>query len=83
MCDLCDEARELHASGFRPPAKDWKLSRIEDRGPGEYYRFRVTGENLNWPEGHRERPFTWDVPDIDDARYDTTDAVRVAKGAIL
>ena len=52
------------------PARDWKLVKVVDRGAGNYYRYQVEGENLNWPEGHRERRFCWSVPSIDDPRYD-------------
>lgn len=58
-------------------AKDWILSRVADRGPGRFYRYRVAGENLNFPVGHPNRQFTWDVPMIDEDRYDLTNAVTV------
>lgn len=71
MCDVC---KEMLSEGV--PAADWKLTVVHDRGPGTYYRFHVEGENLNWPVGHRDRRICWSVPNVDDPRYDTTDAVR-------
>lgn len=56
------------------PASDWKVSHVLDRGAGHYYRYQVTGENLNWPEGLPEREFVWSVPSIDDPRYDLSTA---------
>lgn len=56
---------------------EWILSRIIDRGPGYYYRFAIDGENLNYPEAHPSRRFSWTVPNLDDPRYDTTRAYRV------
>ena len=50
--------------------KDWVVTSIEDRGPGTYYRYQVTGINLNHPEGHPDREFSWSVPSIDKDRYD-------------
>lgn len=44
----------------------WKVKHILDKGPGEYYRFHVSGEN-----GFSEinAGFHWSVPDLDDGRY--------------
>ena len=58
------------------PVKDWRLIAIVDRGPGQYYRFQVRGENLNFAEDHPDRHFSWSVRDIDNPRYDTANAVR-------
>jgi hypothetical protein len=64
MCEACKELlRDV-------PAKDWLVTKLTDLGPGHYYRFHLEGENLNWPEGHRERKFSWSVRDVDDPRYD-------------
>lgn len=52
------------------PVKDWVVTSIVDRGPGHYYRYQVTGINMNHPEGHSDRAFSWSVPSIDDDRYD-------------
>ena len=51
----------------------WKVKRILDKGPGEYYRFHVSGENLS-----REIPtdFHWSVPDLDDAAFFLADDVE-------
>ena len=59
-----------------PPAQDWLISTVLDLGPAHFYRYRVTGENLNWPAGHRDRAFTWSIPDSpkDNPRYDLTSA---------
>ena len=73
MCNSCDDVRE-YAKNNVIPAKDWKITSVEEF-PGDYYRFRVSGENLNYPPEHRERRFSWRVPNIDDARYDWS-AVR-------
>lgn len=54
--------------------KDWKVSEVIDRGPGHYYRFQVRGENLNHHDGCPDRRFTWDVPTMDENRYDTSEA---------
>lgn len=57
----------------------WKVKRIIDKGPGEYYRFHVSGEN-----GFNEidKDFRWGVPDLDDERYcladDADDVTRQA-----
>jgi hypothetical protein len=61
---------------FEP--KDWRLTLVVDKGPGHFYRFHVEGVNLNVPDpdeyGHR---IYWDVPTLDDYRYDLFDAVFV------
>ena len=44
---MCDDCKRMLRN---VPAQDWKVTELEDRGPGHYYRFRVDGENLNWPE---------------------------------
>jgi hypothetical protein len=69
---------------------DWILSRIVDWGPGTYYRFSVSGTNLNHPIGCPDREFYWSVPDDprtgpDAHRYDcsgaTVETVEAKKGA--
>jgi hypothetical protein len=57
------------------PPKDWKLLTVHDRGPGHYYRFAITGLNLNWRPEARDYRFSWSVPSIDDPRYDTSEAI--------
>jgi hypothetical protein len=44
----------------------WKIKNITDKGPGEHYRYHVSGENLSCeiPTG-----FHWNVPSLDDDRY--------------
>lgn len=83
MCNSCDVAR-AYAQTVKVPAKDWKLTRIVDRGPSEYYRFHIEGENLNYPPGYVDRRFAWSVRDIDDPRYDVDGAIREtrAKGRL-
>lgn len=58
---------------------DWILSRIVDHGPGAFYRYSVEGRNLNWPEDHSSHRFSWSVPNLDDPRYDTTNAITEVK----
>jgi hypothetical protein len=55
-----------------PPAKDWVLTAVHDRGPSELYRFVVEGRNLNFPPCHPDHRINWSVPRIDDERYDTS-----------
>lgn len=69
MCNDCDTVRE-YASHHKIPAKDWLVTELVDRGPGHYFRFQVSGENLNYPPTHRDRRFSWSVVNVDDARYD-------------
>lgn len=54
--------------------RNWRVSRVTDRGPGNFYRFLVTGENLNFPPGHMDRKFVWSVPDLDAYDYDLSGA---------
>lgn len=66
---------------------DWLVLSIEDRGPGEFYRWRVKGENASATERYGAE-FSWDVPDVTDRRYAahpradlaTRLALTVAKG---
>ncbi len=62
-----------HAEHDDTPAKDWVLTSVHDRGPGELYRFDIEGHNLNYPPCHPDRQFNWRVPRIDDERYDTSE----------
>jgi len=50
----------------------WKIMRILDKGPNEYYRFHVQGINGSSEIG---KEFFWSVPDLDDARYYLADNV--------
>lgn len=64
-----------------PYPPDWIVDTIEDRGPGEYYRFRVTGRNLNFAPDHPDHRFEWRIP-TDPAlfwRYVVTDAIRTVR----
>lgn len=65
-----------------PAGPDWLVIKIEDRGPGTYYRFAVLGENLNYREGTRDRFFNWSVRDIQDPRFaphpDATPEMKLA-----
>lgn len=54
---------------------DWIVKVIVDRGANAYYRYKVKGENLNYAVGHPSRTFSWDVPSIDDPRYEVSSAV--------
>lgn len=65
-----------HDASAPVPAKDWKVHKVTDRGCG-IYRYRVEGENLNFPPCHPDRRFSWDVPSIADERYDLS-SVQVA-----
>lgn len=58
------------------PARDWAVTRLTDRGGGEFYRYLVEGRNLNYPPCHPQHEFSWRVPRLDD-RYDLS-AVRVS-----
>lgn len=60
-----------------PPARDWVLAAVYDRGPGHFYRYQVSGINLNFPPCHPSHTFTWSVPNIDDERYDKAKVVHV------
>ena len=55
------------------PAKDWKVSRVT-KCKDFYYPFRVEGENLNYAPESPFRHFRWNVPSIDNPRYDLTSA---------
>lgn len=46
---------------------DWLLTSIRDRGPGEYYRYRV--ELINTARGDGGFWCAWDVRDLNDPRY--------------
>lgn len=54
---------------------DWILSKVIDRGPRVYYRYRVEGVNLSACD-ERDRKFVWDIPQDPVAyhRYDLTNA---------
>ena len=52
-----------------PPGPDWRILKIEDHGPGMFYRFAILIENLNYREGSRDRFCNWRVRDIQDPRY--------------
>ncbi len=56
-------------------ASDWLLTEVEDKGPGHYYRYRVTGRNVNSLRGEYGHWFSWSVPDISDKRYHVTDSI--------
>lgn len=79
-----DMARRSHlpsgmnddAAQTEPLKPDWVLIAIHDSGEGNYYRYRVSGLNLNYPPTHPSHRFSWSVPSISDPRYDTTNAVR-------
>jgi len=57
-------------------ARDWRLREVVDLGPGTYYRYRVSGQNMNVAPGGYGFDFSWDVPSIDDKRYDLDHAQR-------
>lgn len=69
---MCMDCRAMVQN---PPARDWRVISYRDRGAGHYYRYAVTVENLNWPEGHRDRVQHWSVPSLDDPRYDLSAAI--------
>lgn len=72
MCDHCNAVFQAQISAgtfVPPPAKDWLVSRLTDRGPSARTRYHVEGENLNCLPDCPERRFSWDVPDLCD-RYD-------------
>lgn len=56
--------------------KDWRVHFYSDRGH-QYYRYRVSGENLNRPETHPDRWFSWEVPTLDEDRYDMSNAQEI------
>lgn len=57
------------------PAQDWLVSKLEDRGPGEYYRYKVEGVNLNHPPCSMDRRFSWRVPSLCE-RFDLSAAIH-------
>jgi hypothetical protein len=59
---MCTECKEMVSD---VPKRDWVVRFYTDLGPGERYRYRTSGENLNWPIGHRNRWFSWRVPNLD------------------
>lgn len=59
-------------------ARDWRLREVVDLGPGTYYRYRVSGQNMNVAPGGYGFDFSWDVPSVDDALYDLDHAQRFA-----
>lgn len=65
-----------------PPAQDWVVETIHDRGQGEYYRYRITGRNLNYPPCHPSHKFSWSVRDLDDPRYDVSAASEAPSTAL-
>lgn len=72
-----DLAKKASPPPSTPPVRDWKLRIIRDRGPHAKFRYEVQGENLNFPPTDKDYFFTWNVPDIDDPRYDTSNAIRI------
>lgn len=56
------------------PAQDWKVLELEDTGPGNYYRYRLVGLNLNWRPEWPDYQFRWSVPSVDDPRFDMSEA---------
>jgi hypothetical protein len=61
---------------------DWIVKRWHDRGASWFYRYHVEGVNLNHPEGNPDRRFSWDVPSIDDPRFDFSGAETMARPAV-
>lgn len=70
---MCIECREMVEN---PPKRDWLVHYVTDLGPGEFYRYRTSGENLNWPIGHYNRWFSWRVPNLD-PRYNLDNAEHI------
>jgi len=66
-----------HTSAIRFIERDWRLTRVVDKGPRAYYRYQVEGENLNHPPKHIDRKFSWAVPGDPrtEPRYDLSKAV--------
>jgi hypothetical protein len=42
--------------------QDWKIDRVDDYGPAEFYRWRVTGRNHSCRPGEYGYEFSWRVP---------------------
>lgn len=54
----------LMALGGRLPyMPDWRVTYFEDKGPREYYRYRVRGENLNCI-GEPDYLYSWSIPEV-------------------
>jgi hypothetical protein len=47
-----------------PYAPDWQVLTVEDKGPGEFYRYVTTGINHNYKPGEYGREFSWSVPQL-------------------
>jgi len=65
-----------HTSAIRFITRDWRASRVVDKGPRAYYRYQIEGENLNCRPGEYSRTFSWAVPGDPrtEPRYDLTRA---------
>ena len=61
------------------PPKDWKVTRLIDRGPSEFYRYHVQGCNLNLTPEDIDYHFVWSVPRLSE-RYDLADAQLIIAG---
>jgi hypothetical protein len=55
---------------------DWLVESVTDRGPQEYYRYHVSGLNLNHPPGVPDHHYSWSVRDLD-GRFELCSAVSV------
>jgi hypothetical protein len=60
--------------------RDWRVRELVDLGPGRFYRWRVRGQNMNVAPTGADFEFSWDVPSIDDPRYDFDHAARYVLG---
>lgn len=60
-----------------PPAKDWRVLLVEDSGPGDKFRYRVVGENLNYLPEDIDYKFSWRLRDLDDPRFDFSRAREI------
>lgn len=74
-----------HKAGKQTPRHDWKLSKVEGTR-NLLYPYRVTGVMLTYPPEeralYRDGSFSWMVPDLNDRRFDTSDATIDASALV-
>lgn len=70
--ELADPEYTPDGRAFRTPAKDWVVSLVARCPDG----WRVYGENLNFAPTHRDRRFSWHIPEDPrkEPRYDLSAA---------
>lgn len=61
---------------------NWIVATVDATGE-HFYQFSVTGINLNFPEGHMSRRFSWRVQELRSDEYDLSGAIVSPEAARL